>query len=82
MVHAGPWQHGACHLTPAIVHGDESRQVDAWGGWHDAGDYGKYVVPGAKAVVDLFAGFRVLPGGVRAEAATAGKRRSHAGCAS
>ena len=53
MVHAGPWQHGACHLTPAIVHGDESRQVDAWGGWHDAGDYGKYVVPGAKAVVDL-----------------------------
>ena len=42
--------------------------MDAWGGWHDAGDYGKYVVPGAKAVVDLFAGFRVLPGGVRAEA--------------
>ena len=60
-LHAGPWQHGACHLTPAIVHGDESRQVDAWGGWHDAGDYGKYVVPGAKAVVDLLLAFEFYP---------------------
>ena len=26
---------------------------DVSGGWHDAGDYGRYVVPGAKAVQDL-----------------------------
>lgn len=51
--HAGPWTHGACHLTPAIVYGDEEKRVDAYGGWHDAGDYGKYVGPGAKAVADL-----------------------------
>lgn len=51
--HAGPWTHRACHLTPAIVYGDEEKRVDAHGGWHDAGDYGKYVGPGAKAVADL-----------------------------
>lgn len=50
---AGPWTHGACHLTPAIVYGDEEKRVDAHGGWHDAGDYGKYVGPGSKAVADL-----------------------------
>ncbi|AYB47425.1 glycoside hydrolase [Paenibacillus lautus] len=59
--HAGPWKHEACHLTPAIVHGHESRQVDAWGGWHDAGDYGKYVVPGAKAAADLLLAFDLYP---------------------
>ncbi|EFU43783.1 glycoside hydrolase family 9 [Paenibacillus vortex V453] len=60
-LHAGPWKHEACHLAPAIVYGEESRQVDAWGGWHDAGDYGKYVVPGAKAVADLLLAFELYP---------------------
>mgnify|MGYP002402498946 FL=1 len=59
--YAGDWQHGACHLTPAIVYGDESRRVDAWGGWHDAGDYGKYVGPGAKAVADLLLAYECYP---------------------
>lgn len=47
---AGPWKHGPCHRQPAVVYGDETRRVDAAGGWHDAGDYGKYVGPGAKAL--------------------------------
>ncbi len=59
--HAGPWKHEACHLTQAIVHGHESRRVDACGGWHDAGDYGKYVVPGAKAAADLMLAFELYP---------------------
>lgn len=59
--HAGPWKHGACHRTPAIVHGDPSRRVDAWGGWHDAGDYGKYIVAAAKAVADLMLAFEFYP---------------------
>ncbi|WP_261979485.1 glycoside hydrolase family 9 protein [Paenibacillus sp. FSL H8-0457] len=59
--HAGPWKHEACHLTQAIVHGHESRRVDACGGWHDAGDYGKYVVPGAKAAADLLLAFELYP---------------------
>ncbi|MNJ33111.1 glycoside hydrolase family 9 protein [Paenibacillus bouchesdurhonensis] len=59
--YAGPWKHAACHLTPAIVHGEEPRRIDAKGGWHDAGDYGKYVVPGAKAVADLLLAYECYP---------------------
>ena len=50
---AGPFSHEACHLSDAIVFGD-TLKIDVTGGWHDAGDYGRYVVPGAKAVQDLF----------------------------
>lgn len=59
--YAGPWKHAACHLTPALVYGEEPRRIDAWGGWHDAGDYGKYVVPGAKAVADLLLAYECYP---------------------
>ncbi|SFE49091.1 endoglucanase [Paenibacillus catalpae] len=59
--YAGEWKHGKCHLTPAIVYGEDERRVDAWGGWHDAGDYGKYVGPGAKAVADLLLAYEYYP---------------------
>ncbi|MCM3629051.1 glycoside hydrolase family 9 protein [Paenibacillus glycanilyticus] len=59
--YAGDWKHGACHLSPAIVYGDEKRRVDASGGWHDAGDYGKYVGPGAKAAADLLLAYEWYP---------------------
>ncbi len=38
--------HGPCHLEPAIFHEStgEKGELDATGGWHDAGDYGRYVV--------------------------------------
>ena len=32
---------------------DPSKTYDVSGGWHDAGDYGRYVVAGAKTVQDL-----------------------------
>ena len=50
---AGDFAHAACHTGNAVVYGtDEVKDVS--GGWHDAGDYGRYVVPGAKTVKDLF----------------------------
>ena len=49
---AGAFGHEACHLSDAIVFGD-TLKIDVTGGWHDAGDYGRYVVAGAKAVQDL-----------------------------
>lgn len=58
--HAGPWTHGACHTAQARVYG-ENRMRDASGGWHDAGDYGKYTVPGAKAVADLLLAYELNP---------------------
>jgi endoglucanase len=59
--YAGPWKHAACHLAPAVIHGEPSRLIEACGGWHDAGDYGKYVAPGAKAVADLLLAWEHYP---------------------
>lgn len=50
---SGDFAHAACHMQEATVYGT-SDAVDVSGGWHDAGDYGRYVVPGAKTVQDLF----------------------------
>ncbi len=50
---AGDFAHGVCHDTEATVYGT-NKKMDVSGGWHDAGDYGRYVVPGAKTVQDLF----------------------------
>lgn len=50
---AGDYAHEACHTDMATVYGTDT-QIDVSGGWHDAGDYGRYVVAGAKAIMDLF----------------------------
>lgn len=50
---AGEYAHKECHTTKAKVYGDESTLVDVTGGWHDAGDYGRYVVPAAMTVAQL-----------------------------
>lgn len=51
---AGEWSHKACHLNDAYLDKsaltkEQSKEVfiNSLGGWHDAGDYGKKVVPGA-----------------------------------
>ncbi len=53
------FSHDVCHDQPAIVYGEE-RAVDVSGGWHDAGDYGRYVVPGAKTVQDLLLSYELF----------------------
>lgn len=50
--------HPPCHIGPAYYHDPEDPiyghvQVDVSGGWHDAGDYGRYISPAAKTVADL-----------------------------
>lgn len=41
-----------CHIADAEIYGtNETKNVQ--GGWHDAGDYGRYIVPTAKTVMDL-----------------------------
>ncbi len=50
--YAGDFAHAACHTQEATIYGT-SEKKNVSGGWHDAGDYGRYVVPGAKAVADL-----------------------------
>ena len=50
---AGDAYHAECHMDEAVVYDDQSQKKDVSGGWHDAGDYGRYVVSGAEAVADL-----------------------------
>lgn len=56
---SGDFAHAACHTGEAVIYGSESSgTVDVSGGWHDAGDYGRYIVSGAKTVADLFLAYR------------------------
>ena len=48
--------HSACHQDLATIYGT-STKIDVSGGWHDAGDYGKYVVAGAQTVADLLSAY-------------------------
>ena len=52
--------HEACHTSMATIYGTNEK-IDVSGGWHDAGDYGRYVVPAAKAVADLIYAYDTAP---------------------
>lgn len=49
----GAYAHIACHTSLAEVYGKPEEKKEVSGGWHDAGDYGRYVGPGAMAVAQL-----------------------------
>ena len=57
---AGVFAHPACHTSTATIYGTD-KKIDVSGGWHDAGDYGRYVVPAAKAVADLLLAYEQNP---------------------
>lgn len=65
--HAGIYTHGACHTTPAIHYADfeaklaNPRTFDMTGGWHDAGDYGRYSSPAAVALGHLLYAYKLFP---------------------
>ena len=52
--------HAACHTSIATIYGT-TEKIDVSGGWHDAGDYGRYVVPAAKTVADLLYAYAENP---------------------
>lgn len=50
--------HEPCHTGTAKYYNPEdetygSVEIDVSGGWHDAGDYGRYITPASKTVADL-----------------------------
>ena len=61
--HAGVWVHPPCHTAPALEWEDRSVSRRITGGWHDAGDYGKYVAPGAVTVAHLLCAWKLFPQG-------------------
>ncbi|MCM1133310.1 MAG: glycoside hydrolase family 9 protein [Ruminococcus flavefaciens] len=54
------FSHPSCHDTIATIYGTDEK-IEVSGGWHDAGDYGRYVVAGAKAVADLMYAYLANP---------------------
>lgn len=58
--YAGDFAHAKCHSTLARIYGTDTF-IDVSGGWHDAGDYGRYIVPAAKTVVDLMLSYQSSP---------------------
>ena len=59
--HAGKFSHGKCHTEPAMLWEDHSVSLDVSGGWHDAGDYGRYVTAGACALAHLLYAYEMFP---------------------
>jgi endoglucanase len=61
---AGAYQHPACHINhDGTFHStsDSTGNANVIGGWHDAGDYGKYVVNAGVTVGTLLAAFEMFP---------------------
>lgn len=59
--YAGVYHHGICHRSPAVLWSDRSVSLDVSGGWHDAGDYGRYVTAGVCAAAHLLYAFKLFP---------------------
>ncbi|MCL6632439.1 MAG: glycoside hydrolase family 9 protein [Alicyclobacillus herbarius] len=59
--YAGPWSHAACHLGECIDYDHPEVRRPSIGGWHDAGDYGKYTVAAAVTVADLLLAYECFP---------------------
>lgn len=47
------FKHSPCHLHDAVFFNDPSKSKDVVGGWHDAGDYGKFVPTGTVSAAFL-----------------------------
>jgi endoglucanase len=60
---AGQYQHPVCHRFDGFFHfsSDTSGFKLATGGWHDAGDFGKYVVNAGITVGTLLLAYELFP---------------------
>lgn len=65
--HAGIYTHSACHTDDAIMLDDyinkkeNPKTYEVKGGWHDAGDFGRYVTAGSVAVAHMLYAYELYP---------------------
>lgn len=58
---AGEYTHPECHTSKAVLWDDHSQELDVSGGWHDAGDYGRYVTAACCALSHLLYACKLFP---------------------
>ena len=51
--YAGRFAHKTCHTGQAYYLDAPEKKTELSGGWHDAGDYGRYITAAAVAVGHL-----------------------------
>ena len=59
--YAGDWEHEICHINDGTLYEDNNIKIETLGGWHDAGDFGKYTVPTAVTLADLLMAYEFFP---------------------
>jgi endoglucanase len=61
--YAGAYVHTACHLADGLFHSTTglTGYRNETGGWHDAGDYGKYVVNAGVSVGTMLMAYEYFP---------------------
>lgn len=59
--HAGVFKHAACHTDMVSEWSDHSKVFECSGGWHDAGDYGRYITPAAVTIGHLLYAYKKYP---------------------
>lgn len=65
--YAGEYTHAPCHTAPSIFLQDyidkvaHPEEFDMTGGWHDAGDYGRYSTAAAVALAHLLYAYELFP---------------------
>lgn len=59
--YAGEFRHGVCHKARGLLWENRDVSLEVSGGWHDAGDYGRYVTAGACALAHLLYGYILFP---------------------
>lgn len=65
--HAGLYTHKACHTAPSVFLEDYMNQTpdpqtfDMTGGWHDAGDFGRYISPAGVTIGHLLYAYELFP---------------------
>lgn len=59
--HAGVFKHAACHTDMVSLWSDHTVTFECSGGWHDAGDYGRYITPAAVSIAHLLYAYKNYP---------------------
>ncbi len=59
--YAGVFKHAACHTDMVSLWSDRTVSFECNGGWHDAGDYGRYISPAGVTIGHLLYAYEKYP---------------------